>query len=203
LPGELEDVIAPIAQRRQVDGHDQQPVVEVVAKTPRAHLLVEHPVGCGDEAHVGVQGGHRPHRPELAAVEDREELRLERMLELRHLIEEERPAVGGAKESLLGGSGARERALHVAEELRLHEVAGNRRAVHADEGPLRPRGLLVDHARHDALAGACLPVEQHLADVAACNPRNVAAHVLHQRMRANQQRLHRAHHRLLRGFHAL
>ena len=52
--------------------------------------------------------------------------------------------------------GAGERAAAMAEQLALEHVAGHRRAVERDERLLRARGMRVNGAGQDLLAGAAL-----------------------------------------------
>src|SRR5690606_7509214 len=82
-----------------------------------------------------------------------EELGLEGEGELADLVEEEGAALRLLEGALAGGGGAREGALLVAEELALHQLRGDRRAVHGDEGTLGPPAAAVDGARHQLLAG--------------------------------------------------
>ena len=58
---------------------------------------------------------------------------------------------------------AGERALHVAEQLALDQLLGNRGAVDLDERPGAPTAQRVDAARDELLAGAVLAVDQHAA----------------------------------------
>ena len=59
------------------------------------------------------------------------------------------------------GDGAGERAAHVAEQLALDQVLGNRAAVDGDEALVAARAAGVDGARDDLLAGAALAGDQH------------------------------------------
>ena len=52
--GQLEDVVEPLAQRRQRDLEDAEPVVEVLAELAALHRGVQVAVGRGDDADVGV-----------------------------------------------------------------------------------------------------------------------------------------------------
>src|SRR5262249_44534800 len=56
---------------------------------------------------------------------------------------------------------ARERALHVAEELGLEQGRRERRAVDADERARAAGALVMDGARHELLARAALAEDQH------------------------------------------
>src|SRR5262249_42491371 len=95
-------------------------------------------------------------RGERLLLEHAEELHLKVERQLADLVEEERPAGGGGEPAHARLGGAGERALHVAEELRLHERLGDRAAVHRDERHLGAPALEVDAARYDLLAGARL-----------------------------------------------
>ena len=59
----------------------------------------------------------------------------------------------------LGGAG--ERALLVAEELRLDQLVGDRRAVHLHEGAVAAQALAVHGPRHQLLADPALAPDEH------------------------------------------
>ncbi len=108
----------------------------------------------------------------LALLQDAQELDLHRGAELADLVEEERAAggLGDAALALLDGAG--EGALLVTEELGLDDGLGQRREVHADEGPVAPAAL-VDEARDQLLAGAALAEHQHVGGGGRGLPRGV------------------------------
>ena len=66
------------------------------------------------------------------------------------------PALGGGEETDLVGDRAGERALHVPEELGLHQPLGDGSAVDGDERLVAPVAVEVDGAGHQLLAGAAL-----------------------------------------------
>ena len=72
------------------------------------------------------------------------------------LVEEERPAVGLLPLALAVLEGAGERALHVAEELALDELLGDRGAVDLDERARRARRGAVESPRDELLARPAL-----------------------------------------------
>src|SRR6266545_348840 len=78
-------------------------------------------------------------------------------------VEEERAAVGELEVAGLVAVRAGEGAAHVAEQLALHQVARQRRAVHGDErrALLLPR--LVERARHQLLPRAALAGDEDAA----------------------------------------
>ena len=88
------------------------------------------------------------------------------------------PRCASSNEAALGGGGARERAAHVAEELRLEQGLRQRAAVHGDERPLAPRAGVVDGLGDDLLAGARLAGDEH-GGVGGGDPRHEIEDPLH------------------------
>ena len=76
---------------------------------------------------------------------------------------------------VLSADGAREAALLVAEELALHELGRDRAAVDRHERAFAPRAGLVNHARHQLLAGARLARDVH----GRLAPRDLGDHRAH------------------------
>ena len=94
-------------------------------------------------------------------LEGAEELGLERRRQLTDLVEEARPPVGGLEEPAPRGQGARERAALMAEQLRLHERLGQRRAVHDHERPVGARARVVDGPGDQLLPRPRLALDEH------------------------------------------
>ena len=67
--GEQRDILLSRAQGRQLDTHDIQPVVQVVAEATRFHLGAKVSVGCGNHAHVDRHRPRRPHRRDLPLLQ--------------------------------------------------------------------------------------------------------------------------------------
>jgi hypothetical protein len=82
---------------------------------------------------------------------------------IRRSVEEERAVVRELEPARLPRDGAGERALLVAEELALDQIARDRGAVHADERLVLARAVLVERARDELLAGAALARDEHRA----------------------------------------
>ena len=119
----------------QMDAHDVDAVVQVVAEPPLGDVGLEVARRRGDDAHV-----HRARRvvadaAHLALLQRAQQLHLQRQRQLADLVEEERAAVGLLEQSLPLGGRAGERALRVAEQLALEQRLGNGAAVHGDERP--------------------------------------------------------------------
>ena len=135
---EQRDVLAALAQRRQVDRDDVEAVEEVLAHRPLRHRRLEVAVGGGDEPHVGLDVLRVADAPDLALLDGPQELDLQQRRDLGDLVEEQRAAVGRGEEAHLVGDRAGERSLHVAEQLGLHQALGDRPAVDGDERLVAP-----------------------------------------------------------------
>ena len=157
---EGQDVLRALAQRRDPDLEDGEPVVEIFAERAACHGRSQVAVGSGDDADVGLQGP-RPAEPlELALLEDAKELGLDRRARLADLVEEENAPLCQIDPARLGRVGPGERPLLVTEKLGLEQRVGKGGAVQCDErAPGAARGR-VEVAGEDLLAGPGLAPEQ-------------------------------------------
>src|SRR2546426_711377 len=164
-------VLDPLAQPRQHDRDDVQPVVQVLAEAPRLHLGLEVLVGGREDAHVDLQGAVAADPLELALLQDAQDLGLRLRPHVADLVEEERPAVGDLELALARRDRPREGALLVTEELALDQLARERRAVHLDERLRAPRAVVVERVGDQLLPCAARAADEdrqirvrHLAD---------------------------------------
>ena len=176
---ERRDVLDPLAQRRDADRDDVEPVVEVLAEAARLHVGREVAVRRGDEPHVD-----RLRAPadllHFARLERAQDLGLDRQRELADLVDEERAFVGLLEVPLPRLRGAGERPLRVAEQLRLRELARDRGGVEAHERLVGPARVGVERGRHHVLAGAALARDKH-GDVLRRDARDHVEHAPHRR----------------------
>src|SRR5947199_180246 len=178
-------VLDPLAQRRQQDRDDVQPVVQVLAEAPRLHFGLEVLVGGGEDADVDLEGAVAAHPLELALLEHAQDLRLRLRPHVADLVEEECPAVGDLELALARRDRPCEGALLVTEELALDQLARERRAVHLDERLRAPRAVVVERVGDQLLPRAARAADEdrqirvrHLADH--------VEHALHRRALADQ-----------------
>jgi len=101
------------------------------------------------------------HPLHLALLEHPQQLGLEAKGHFGNFVEKQRAVLGLFKLSGLGTHGPREGTFLVAEEGRLEQGVGNRRAVDGDEWPRAARGLLVEIAGKDFLAGTGFTGKEH------------------------------------------
>ena len=158
--GQLHDVRAALAQRRQRQRDDGESVIEILAEAAPANRLAEVLVGRRDEPHVDGLVARAAEPAHHALLERLEELGLERLAEQPDLVEEDRPALGGLQETRLRAARVGEGAPLEAEHLGLEQRLGDRRAVDVDERPVGARPGAMQHAREQPLARARLALDQ-------------------------------------------
>ncbi len=137
------------------------------------------PVGGGDDANVGAQDARAAEPHELALLEHAQQLGLDGRNHLADLVEEEHATARLLDTPRLGGHRAGERAALVAEQLRLEQRIGQRRAVDRDERPAAPARGVMNEPCDDFLAGPRLAGQQH-GRLGAGDPRRLREDVLPQ-----------------------
>ncbi len=152
-----------------MNGKDVEPEVQVLAEIPVGHLLLESPVGGGDDSYIYP---HRPFRSdslELSGLERPKQLGLRFRTQVPDLVEEERAAVRQLEAAHPALRRAGERSALVAEHLGLDQVSRNGGAVHRDERTPGSPARGVDGRRHQLFAGARLAGDQD-AGVGGADP---------------------------------
>ena len=171
-----------IAQRRQVDLDDVEPVVEVLAEAcRRASARSRSWLVAATHAHVDLLAARRAERADLALLQHAQELGLQRRRQLADLVEEERAAVGLDEHARRVGARVGEGAALVAEQLALEQRVGDGGAVERRRTAARAAGELKWIAR----ATSSLPVpDSPVMSTEADEPerrRMSAEHLLHRR----------------------
>src|ERR1700730_10483197 len=138
------NVLATLAERWQRHRNHVEAIEEIFAEAALVDHLREIAVRGGDDTCVDGDGLCRADGPDLAALERAQELGLQARRHLADLVEQERPAMRFLEQPLLVRGRSREGPLDVAEELRLEERLGERRAVDGDEGAAWALARVVD-----------------------------------------------------------
>ncbi len=116
-----------------------KPKEQVLAEAPGAHLGTQILVGGGDEAHVHGNGLAPSDALDLTGFQRAQQLGLRISAQVPHLVQKERSPVCQLEAPPAALRGTRERTPLVPEQFGLHQVARNRRAVHARQRPTRAR----------------------------------------------------------------
>ena len=131
--GELRDVLGALAQRRQLDRDDVDPVVEVLAEPPFLDRLLEIDVGRRDQAELGLDRLGAADALDLAFLNRAQQLGLQVEPQVADLVEEQRAVRRQLELAELLPVRAGERAALVAEQRALGQLARNRGQVDGDE----------------------------------------------------------------------
>ena len=129
------DVFTPLAQRRERDREDIEPVVEIVPEAVLPNFLGEVAIGGRDDTHVDV---HRPRAAqslELPFLKDAQQLGLKLNRQITHFVEEQRSAMRNLEATGLTRVRACERPALASKQLALDQRWRQRRAVERNELP--------------------------------------------------------------------
>jgi len=174
---EDEDLLLALPQRRNANLHDVEAVVEVFTELAAGERLLEIAIGRRHDPGVHVDHPVASDAGEAEVLQDVQELGLEGKGMLGDLVEVDRPLVGVLELARLSAVRPGERALFVAEELRLEEPGGNRGAVDLDEGATAASRGGVDGSRDEVLADAAFPTEDRPHRRAAVEERGVLGEI--------------------------
>ena len=163
VPRQQRNVARALAQRRELDREDLQPVEKVGAKFTGAHHRGELAVSGRDDARVRGQRRSAADAFEAMIVEHPKQLGLDARRQLADLVQEERAAARQLEATRASPVGAGEGALLMSEKLRLDERLGDRRAVDGDERAAPAWRQRVQGAREELFAGAALSRQEHRA----------------------------------------
>src|SRR5262249_12355667 len=151
----------PLAQRRQGECQDGEPIVEILTKPSFTNRTAKVFVGCRDHPHVDWLISCTAQTPHDVRIQNLQELRLERPGEQADLVEEEHAAVRDLKETGLGLTSVGERASLEAEHLGLEQSGWNRGAIDIDEGTVGAGSCTVQGLRDQTFPGSRLALDQY------------------------------------------
>src|SRR5262249_49165670 len=136
---QVRDVGTPLAQRRHMQIHNVDAIVQILAERAALDLRLQLPVGGANHAHFDFLVFLGTDAAELAILKQLQQLRLQRRIKLRNLIKEQRAAVRQLNAAGFGTISSREGALFVSEKLALQQRAGDRGAVDLNKRSALPR----------------------------------------------------------------
>ena len=158
--GEQRDVFGALAQRRQGDNVEGQPVEQIASEAAGCGERRQVDVGRGDDTDIDVVHLVAADPLEAAIFDDAQDLLLHRQRGDGDLVEEQGATIGDLEAREAAAGGAREGARLMAEELAVEQAFGECSAIEFDEG-LVPARREKGEARHNQLlAGATLAHDQ-------------------------------------------
>ena len=158
---QVRQILEPVAQRRQRHVHHGEPVEQIEAELLLGDHARQLAVRRRDDARVDGDRPIRADRLHGLSLEHAQELGLRRERQLAELVQEQRATRRLEERALAIALRPRERALHVAEQVRVDQALRDRAAVDHDERPTLAWRRVVDRARAQLLAGARLALDQH------------------------------------------
>ena len=114
-------------ERRQVNRHHVEPIVEVIAEAARGNLLLKRQVGGRDDANVHADRPAIADALELALLQHPQELHLQAKAHARDFVKKKRARVSRLESADLVIDGARERPFDVAIQLAFEQALAQRR----------------------------------------------------------------------------
>src|SRR5712692_468681 len=151
-----------VPQRRPLDHHHRDAVVDVLAERPLTHRPAQILVAGRDQPDVGAGGLAVPDLDEFPCLNGPQQLGLQGQADLADLVDEQCARVGQREEARPVLHGPREAAPNAAEEMAFDQRLGNGRTVQRYERPVRARALHVNGPSDKLLARARLARDAHV-----------------------------------------
>ena len=161
------DVRLPVAQRRQGDGHDVEPIVQVLAKGTALHGLTQSRLVAASRRTLARMSFTPPNALKFLVLHHAQELGLQVGRQIANFIQEDRAAVRHLELPLLLCRGACEGTLFMAKQLAGQQLWGERHAIDRHKGLLGAWTPLMQSAGHDFFAGAAFAYNRTVVFVVA------------------------------------
>ena len=159
--GKEEDVGTSVLEGRHVDGKLVDAVIEVLSELAFGYRLRQILVGGTDESDIHIYLLRATQRTDFSLLQGSEELHLYFVVEVSHLIEENRSTVSYLEGTLLILFGSGKGTLLISEEFRCCHLLRDGAAVDGIERLVLAQTLFVDAARHIFLSGAASSENEH------------------------------------------
>ena len=118
---QLRNIFPSPAQRRYLDGHDVESVIEILAKAPGAHLFRKVAMGGGDKPHINGKRLVAADPLHLPLLNRPQQADLHHWRDIAYLIKKQRAAIRFDKASFPPPIRPGKRPFFMAEEFRLQQ----------------------------------------------------------------------------------
>src|SRR5581483_2710175 len=176
------NVFEAILQRRRLNAHHVDAVVEILAELAFRNELGQILMGSEDQAGAKRNEAVRTQPAELHLLQHAQQLDLRVQAQIADFVEEERAVAGLLEVAFARTHGAGKSALLMAEELSFDEGFRNRAARDGDERLARTGAEIVNGARDQLLAGSAFAGDQH-GGIEIGDAADKLKHALHARAR--------------------
>src|SRR5579859_1599402 len=150
-----------LAQRRYIDGHDVEPVIQIFAKSPLLECSTEIAIGGRDKTHVNLYCARAAQPFEFALLQNSQKLHLSSGRDIPNFIKEEGPFVGKLEFSWLTADRTGKSSFFIAKKFAFEQVLRYRRAIDLHKGSRGAAGPLVNQVRDQVFADAALSSNEH------------------------------------------
>ena len=172
------DILAPLAQGRQAQTDDIQPVKQILAEQSLLDPRFEILVGRRDDTYIGLDRLMSADSVKIAVGEHPQQPRLQFLRHVANFVEKQRAAFGLLETPAAHVLRAGKCAALMPEQLGLQQFLGDRRGVDRDERPARTRTVAMQRAGYQFLAGPRL-AGNHYCGMRLRQATDGAEHFLH------------------------
>ena len=173
------DVLAPVAQRRDVNADDIETVEQILAEPTMLDLGFQVAVGRGENAHIGPQGGVASDPGKFPRLEDSEQFALDFQGHFTDFVEEQGASVALLETALPLGHGPGESPFFMAEQFAFKQIGRDRGTVDGDVFTGGSAAEAVGGVGDDFLPDATFPGDQD-RHVGAGDPTDQFNDILHR-----------------------
>jgi len=152
------DVAKALPQRRQVQSHNVQPVVEIGTEAPLGHCLAQVLVTGGDHTHVNRNRARTPNWYDRSFLQDAKQLALQWPAHVSDLVQKDGPAIGGPEEPDGRVRRPGEGPCFVPKELAFEQALVDGSTIHAHERAIAAAAALVQNTGDEFLARTGFPL---------------------------------------------
>src|SRR5215472_11426410 len=157
------NILATLAQGRNLDRNHAEPVVKVLAEAPFRNLLFKILIRRRNNAHIDVRFFRAPDRAHLSLLKHAVQLHLHSQTHVADLVHEKRSAMRGLEQALAILVRSRKCPFHVSEELRLEQRFGKSATIDSDEWSLSAKTVFVNGAGNQLFPGSAFSSDQNAA----------------------------------------
>ena len=160
-PSQQRNILDALAERRNVDVKDSEPVKEILTEFAPRHEFIEGAIRGSQHAKIGATSPRISDRGNFVLLDRPQQLHLNGGRYIADFVEKHGPAVGEFKQSLPGLLRPRKCAAHVSEEFAFDQAGAQGRQACGQEWVVFSPAVTMDGLCNQLLAGAAFARDQH------------------------------------------